>query len=738
MADLVKELGIKVTIDSSGIASGAAGVGTALESAGKKGADGLELTSAAARDVEAYLKRIEAAGVAPDTLARNAEKAAAALAVLNREAAETGTEIPAQFAGAGAAIEAATARASAMRTEMERIGQTPTKLDVLVSSVNSLISTEEKATSETQAFLAQIQKLNAAESPRGLTLGIVQLQQRLEELKVQAAAAGAEAGPRFAAAIQQGEAAITANTRKLGVLKDEMQDTAKKAGVAAEGYKTLAMAGGGLPGVFMAMDDAGKGWISTLGKVGLVGFGVTQAFGLMKEAGAKLGEMLAHEVDHWDDARMAMQKAMTATIEYDAARKLEKAGILTNIKSYEDLIEKYHLYEVASGRSKVAAEDLGKTLGLTLPEHTKEAVKAAEKLAAVIDGAFAQSLTQGTRVLLDNQGAIKKLIDAVQDGGAKLPPALAKYLPALKSVADAEKDVAERATQAANAQGAFTTALLKAAESAASVAKGAEKDIGKAYDDQAKALKEINAELNAGTISLQEHSDKKKKIVQETTKVVLEANDKEEESQKAAEDAVNSLARQYHLSVDQVKEMIAKQAELNAKDALSVETKEKLKGMTDLFIGSLKAQDAQYGTTRDETTKTDKAMSDLAESFKKTAGQAVDGKQNYIEFSKSMTDVGEKAEDAKTKLNLTNNSFINIGVTAGEAGTKIVNAMETAQARFGTATASIEQNAERMVRALNLVAAAARNAAGGAGGATGGTAGGTPPVGPFGAGGPVE
>lgn len=638
--------------------------GEAVEGAGKKGSDGLDLTSAAARDLEAYLKRLEVAGVAPETVTRNAEKAAAALALVTAEAQKAGTEIPPQFAGAGAAIEAAKDRAVAMGAALKDVGQTPTKFDNLVKGVTELVQTEAKAITETQALQAQIAKLNATNSPRGLMLGIAQLQARLEEVAAKAKLAGQAVGPEMAAEVRRAEAAIAQAIPRAGKLADTIADTRKQAGIAVEGYKTLGAAGGGLQGVFSVMDDAGKGLTSTLGKIGIGAIGLTQALKLGYETGQTIRtlyqDLTGKELPNLTNAFLKLTMGVD-----DSTKAFDRHGVtarshagLTNAAK-QAVAGLFDQLQKLNPALKSADDEYGRG-AKELDLLTQAMFKAASGGPGSIR-AFEEELKRAATVLAAD--FTKGLRDGTIDT-TKLTVEQKKLIEEVKRLAAAATD------SAAKLGAAFAQIRDEYAKDAAA----AEANRDKIIAASKTKLREIDADLQAGRISLEQHSEAKRQIIEQ-----------ERTDEVAALEAVDAAKAKAVTAT----EKLANAEGVTAKQLVEATTKHDAYGTS---VGASAAKSEEFARALESVDRSSSAYTAKLADMRKAHGEA----------ATSFSSFNEKLAAGETHLKLATENTGKLG--------------ESISITAGKAAASVGQ-LDAMAQAFDRVAAAAARAAGaGAGG----------------------
>ena len=359
-----------------------------------------------------------------------------------------------------------------------------------------------------------VDKLNAQESPRGLIKGAAQLEAALEEIRKSAG----PIGPELAASIAKAQSAIDAAIPKAGKLADAMGDMRTRATGAAEGHKLLQSSMGGLPSLFTAMDDGGKGWVSTLGKVGITSFGVVEGVKLIIQTVQAANQTIQEHLTKADAWAFKMGQVQLAHDHASLAIAAAQKGTIAYGGSLAATIANLDRYTVAHGRNTLAIEAMAKTAGVTAPTSLRAMEESTKNLDAVTSAAFAR---MGSNTLLwakANESALRAAQEQARVTGDVLPPAIQKAIDLLDKQAEANTRLKQSIDELNKA---YEFDLSKAGERLKATQDQIKnsKDLIAAAGDEAVAARatadaKIKA-LNDEALSDVEYSAKKKAIVAE-------------------------------------------------------------------------------------------------------------------------------------------------------------------------------------------------------------------------------
>jgi len=382
----------------------------------------------------------------------------------------------------------------------------------------------------------QIKKTANALSPRGIVDGAAKIRIALEDIEAHAKATGQAIGPELAAQMQRAEAAIAAAIPRAGRLADTIADTRKQAGLAAEGYKTLGVAGGGLQSVFGAMDDAGEGWVSTLGKMGIAAFGVGQAIGLARSIVQSATTAIQDHLNAQDALSRKLAEAKASQDKWAASTLLAQRGLIPFGATVEQTARNMDIYALASGRAGQRQKELAESAGVVIPNF-KLLKDSAEVLGATMEGAFKRGNAEGLAFAQANEANLKAVEASFRALGEAVPVGVRKALDALAEVSRATKEFADeikRLNEAYSFDRAASEARIKALRDEADARKASidslkasieasKQSADAARDEAARRMKALNEE----NVSLEEYSKRKKEIYAEMNRVVDESADQE-------------------------------------------------------------------------------------------------------------------------------------------------------------------------------------------------------------------
>jgi len=382
----------------------------------------------------------------------------------------------------------------------------------------------------------QIKKTANALSPRGIVDGAAKIRIALEDIENQAKETGQAIGPGLAAQMQRAEAAIATAIPRAGRLADTIADTRKQAGLAAEGYKTLGVAGGGLQGVFGAMDDAGSGWVSTLGKVGIAAFGVGQAIGLARSIVQGATTAIQDHLNAQDALARKLAESKATQDKWAASTLLAQRGLIPFGATVEQTARNMDIYALAAGRAGQRQKELAESAGVVIPNF-KLLKDSAEVLGATMEGAFKRGNAEGLAFAQANEANLKAVETAFRALGEAVPVGVRKALDALAEVSRATKEFADeikRLNEAYSFDRAASEARIKSLRDEADARKASiealkasieasRQSADSARDEAAKRMKALNEE----NVSLEEYSKRKKEIYAEMNRVIDESADQE-------------------------------------------------------------------------------------------------------------------------------------------------------------------------------------------------------------------
>lgn len=473
-ADLVDGLGkaaaagdrLKKSVDDIGTASPAAlkKVGTAAKETDESLAGlGLE-----AKQVEMYLGRLEKGSGSPLVLQRNAELAAAAMAVLSQSAEKAGQTIPQAFSDRVVnAIGAAKTQAEGMNAELEKMGgQTPTKLDKVITALE-----------KTEAASAR-----AAASMLGLDTG----------------------SERTAASTGKAAAAVS-------VLKDQTIGVAKS---------TMAASGavGPFGELLEKLGASGTGAASSLASVGFQVLAAGAALKIGWDAGTKFNQFLEQHGNY-------LAKAIDGTVNWVTGLQSEEQLLTrmpivlnTAIRARQQLAEE----------TKKTLSELDREMG-GWKNLDQVRAKALEQ-AKLISERYTQLKAAGKdwRAEMEMQApAINATAETLMQLGVPLAQLPLGFVTAARHAAEFELSL-KAAEIAAGANEAAVTKLAKAEADYQGVTKATAETTRKAveaYDAKMRALNELD-------VSEEEYSTRKRAAYEEMAAAIEKAARTEDEAAK--------------------------------------------------------------------------------------------------------------------------------------------------------------------------------------------------------------
>lgn len=459
MAEAVRDVRIRVTIDSERVAEGAQRATTALDGLGSAAAEvgpklkapfegvGVEAEQLATevKQLEVFLKRIEGASSGPLILQRNAELARAAFQVLNEQAQRLGVTLPAAIGERVAtSIQTATTQAARMNAELEKMGgQTPTKLDKVISALQLVAAGEGEAAAKAQALNVAMERLaNAANDPQRLGRAAAVAAVELENLRDAAAKAGL-ASSQLAADIANAEAKIDAANRRAGQIRDTMGDLRTRGDLAAKGFEAAAGAAGSLEGMLGRLVDTSGGLGQAIGKAGFAIIGAVGAFELGYNSGKKLRDVF-QELSGitLPDYSKKVADALMGTREMgDLFAKLP-GTMNTGIKAIQ-----------AQGEALSKSLDWLKSAGVQWQDYGAAQKKAEEQIAALAARVTtaADAGKASTKEWALNKEALISAGEAAEKFGINVEhthPALSEAIKFAQQLAQAEKNLAQNMAEA--------------------------------------------------------------------------------------------------------------------------------------------------------------------------------------------------------------------------------------------------------------------------------------------------
>lgn len=546
---------------------------------------------------------------------------------------------------------------------------------------------------------AAIKKASAALSPRGIVDGAARIRIALEDIEKEATRAGQAIGPGLAAQMQRAEAAIATAIPRAGRLADTIADTRKQAGLAAEGYKALGAAGGGLQGVFTSMDDAGSGWVSTLGKVGIASFGLVQAFQLVSSI-AKTGSEAVQKLvtAHYDLAvKQELLRAATdrATIATSAAMK----GQIAFGGSFAQTIRNLELQRVAMGGATLSMEAIAKAAGVTVPQSFETFKTHLASMSALSSNAFAKGAQEARLWGLENLGALKAAEEQARITGEVLPAALRRMIEETERAIDADKrfkaeidelnkahtfslelaqklevsltdEVRSREAAAAAAQHEIDAATKKIAADRAEIA-----DI---EEMSSLKLRALNEELLAERVTLEQYSKAKTKIVMEAAEAEEAANQRIIASEKQVEAArAKEQEEAYKAAEAQYKLNKANDEGMAKTDSATVSLTE--------MVAAMNGETEAAGQAAESVARSTEAHNAHADTVKRLRSE-------QIELTDAWMDANGKIHDMSEKVGP-------LGRLMETLGTSMVNAQESTT-KYGQSVSSAKDATLKFAEAL--------------------------------------
>lgn len=515
-----------------------------------------------------------------------------------------------------------------------------------------------------QALEAALKKTENALSPRGIIDSAARIKIALEDIEAEAKRTGQAIGPDLAAKMRQAEVAYTTAIQRGGRLADTIADTRKQAGLAAEGYKTLGAAGGGLSGIFGVMDDAGKGLTSTLGKVGIGAIGLTQALKLGYDTGQSIRtlyqDLTGKELPNLTNAFIKLTMGVS-----DSTKAFDRHGVvarshagLTNaakqaVSGLFDQLQKLNPALKSAddeyGRGAKELDLLTKAMFAAAsggPGSIRAFEEELKRAATVLAADFTKGLRDGTIDTTKLTAEQKKLIEEVKRLAAAATDSAAKLGAAFAQIRD------EYAKDAAAAE-ANRDKIIAASKT---------------------KLREIDADLQAGKISLEQHSEAKRQIIEREREDEVTALEAVDAAKDKAVKATEALSNATGANAQQLVEATAKH------DAYGTS------------IGASAAKSEEFARALDSVDKSSGAYTAKLDEMRKAHGEA----------STSFSSFNEKLAAGETHLKLATENTGKLG--------------ESISITAGKAAASVGQ-LDAMAQAFDRVAAAAARAAGaGAGG----------------------
>lgn len=476
--------------------------------------------------------------------------------------------------------------------------------------------------------MAALTKLQNTPVGRTLTVEAAKAATALDKLEEELKQSGAQAtktGAEIARALEMGRKSIDQAVQSAAKFKDTMGDFAKQGKLGAEGAQTLAGSMGSLSGVFSLADDAGKGWVSTMGKAGLVGLAITEGWKLLTSVGEGLGKAIADLIDKQTAHQAALMKTADTTARIATATKLAEKGMIDFGGSTTELLANMDRYILKQGLAGQATKEfILAGLGMKDVAVEAEAVSVkAKNLGAILDSELKQKGVGAYRAfILANKDAILSLAEQERIlTGAWSTSTRA----AVKVIQDHEK-ATKMATDANKALGKSYEENAKAAEKlAAGIVELSKKEAAAVVEsDKTKtaAIENYEAQviaLRKMGLSEDEYHAKKRALLLEMEAKVEEASKKEELAAKETKEALDAKARGYERGVSSLKDLIAAQAGSISK------TKEEVLGAKDAeevqkqLTKALAAQEAQYGPTKTAAEKLRDAVAQIEDPAKKAA-----------------------------------------------------------------------------------------------------------------------
>lgn len=493
MAIATRELRVVVTIDNDedGVdrtEEGLERIGRRAKKTSEEGASAFDKFGRAvagvaspAEDLETLLGRLETAGVAPVTLARNAEKAQAALNLLKQELIENegaaerlGPEFQEALGKAQVAIDGAKTKAKELGAEWERIGQTPTKLDDLIAQLR-------KGGVESEGLARGIararQSLDAAkdswDSPRQLQQAAQKASIQVDDLRKeieQARAAGQHIGDGTVQQLKAMEQELEAVKVRLGETRDKIGDFRDSADLAGNKLEKFTQTGFTLEGSLQRMSVSTDKGTESFGKIGLASLGVVAGLNQAIELGHKLGAGLEWLVAKSNAHAEQLLREKNAQLEATAARAAAAKGLIAMGDSIAETVENYRHLQAVLRDDVQALSDLG----LKPIQNLKQLGAASAEVQAKLEQMFRRSSAEGLAFAVANEEAVQQLIDAYHRAGEEAPAALEMIVVGIERVKAAQKGAFDEAWRAQSKAAADELVRLEAG--LAAVAGNAEKE----------------------------------------------------------------------------------------------------------------------------------------------------------------------------------------------------------------------------------------------------------------------
>lgn len=378
---------------------------------------------------------------------------------------------------------------------------------------------------------AQITKTGNALSPRGIVDGAAKIRIALEDIETHARATGKAIGPDLAAQIQRAEAAIAVAIPRAGRLADTIADTRKQAGLAAEGYKVLRSAGSGLQSVFEDMDDAGVKWVSTLGKVGIAAFGITNIIGLARDIVKGATTAIQDQLNKADAWALKMDKVRAEHDRTALAVAAATRGTIAFGGSIQETVRNLDLWTASQGRNRPLIEEMAKAVGLTMPQSITVFTTKLKEMDSVTSAAMKMGAASFRQWAIENESALKAAQEQARITGEVLPPAIRKAIAEAENWTKANRDLKTSIDELNKAHTFDLDVTTKRIEGLKQL-QAAQQDAiassraaaGFARDDAEARMRALREE----NVGLEEFSRRKKEIYAEQDRIIEEATAREE------------------------------------------------------------------------------------------------------------------------------------------------------------------------------------------------------------------
>lgn len=417
-----------------------------------------------------------------------------------------GAEIEAGAAAAAPALAGVEAAAKEAGAALEAAGD---KSREAAAEVATGMPKAESALLEVEAAAkrleAELQRLDKADTARGLAQGSARAKVALEELDARARSAGVSV-EKFGVNAQEVEKKLNGAAAKAGALRDAMGDMTTRGNMAAQGMEAVAGRAGSLDGILGGLKDTGGKTAQGLADIGFAATALTNSFSLGYDAGKQYLAFMKEFTGKDLTKAGAVLVDMALGAERLAAAYNLIPFVETKMKaqSFADVMEKVasrheaawaaaRKYAAEMENGKIWLKDLG--YGFTTFTEAQEKAKTSMSLfEAMLRRAneTGEPMTRIWRLNATEMDAMKKEADLLGINLEKLYPSLATGIKFTTELAEANKNLA--GTTKAVADAATTEAAAIDKRNAA---------MADAHSDRVKSVKEYGAALDKTADSTQ-------------------------------------------------------------------------------------------------------------------------------------------------------------------------------------------------------------------------------------------